>query len=79
MARKSFTTYTDKLRQNYEERDVDLSLTNGRANLSLGLRPIGEYSGAYVNLTPDQARHLAAELIERADEIEANPLPEGVL
>lgn len=78
MARKSFTTYTDKVRQNYEGRDVDLTLTNGRANLSFGLRVVSEYTGEYCNLTPDQARNLAAELIERADEIDANPLPEGV-
>lgn len=71
-ARKAHTTHVMHLRANYIERDVQATITSGRGGLSLGLsyaHGIGAAVGT--NLTPAQAREMAAELIARADEIDA--------
>lgn len=70
--RLAFTTKIINVRANHEERDIELSLTNDVTGLSLVLRNVDEYSGTYTNLTPAEARELAAELVARADEIDAN-------
>lgn len=70
---KAFTTNIIQARANYENRDVQVSTTSGRGGISVTVRNADEHAGVYVNLTPDQAREFAADLLERADEIDADP------
>lgn len=69
--RKMHTASYFPLRDNYNEHRVELTTTSGATGLTLGLRR-ESYPGRSVSMTPDEARAIAADLIARADEIDAH-------
>lgn len=76
MGTKACTTTIIKARFNYENTPRQIGVTNGTRGISLWITPDPAPLGAFgnrgtTNLTPEQARQLAQDLIERADEIEA--------
>lgn len=70
MPHKAHTTFIQTLRLNYAEMDTTLALTSGLGGLTLSIRMSTDFAGKSTNLTPEEARALAAELVERADEID---------
>lgn len=71
---KGFTTTILHARDNWNSKDVQLAVTNGRGAIVVSTRQEGEYLATHAGITPAQARELAADLVARADEIDANPL-----
>ena len=73
--KKAFTTTTIKTRLNYEDAPRKVGVTSGRGGISMWIgpdpTPLFDSNRGTTNLTPEQARQLAQDLIERADEIEA--------
>lgn len=74
MGRKAFTTTTLKTRLNYEDEARQVGVTSGRAGISLWITPdpmpYGGGKDGSTNLDAAQARELARDLNERADEID---------
>ena len=56
----------------YDKYDIEVNVTNGTERVSLGLRIHGQYKGIGGSMTPGVARALAADLVARADAVEAN-------
>jgi hypothetical protein len=69
MARLAFTN-TIMLLPAWGKREAELAVTSGGAGISIGMRYTNAFAGVGTNMTPAQARELAADLIARADEIE---------
>lgn len=72
--RTAFTTTTMQVRLNYDQRDVELTATNGTGGIGISMRYKDQASGVGANLTPTEARELAADLIARAEDIEQHPV-----
>lgn len=71
--RKMHTTSYYTLRNNYAGREVGATVTNGTGRITIGLRPASpDYEGTTASMSPDEARAIAADLIARADEIDAH-------
>lgn len=61
-------------RNTYEGRVDNITVTNGSANVSIGITPGREYgAGVFTNLTPSEARTLAAALISHAVDVDGHP------
>lgn len=68
---KSYTTHVlNGLRRDYDGRQAQATITNGRSGITLSVRYTSELQMTTLAMTPALARELAADLIARADEIE---------
>jgi hypothetical protein len=70
--RKTGTVFVQHLAYSLANQGVELTLVNGIKGLSIRLRKTDEFDGSSANLSPREARELAAELLARADEIDTN-------
>lgn len=73
--KKAFNPYVQVLTDSYSGYVSELVVTSGDRALGLKMRYRTEFDGVNTTMTPEQARALAADLIARADEIEAEQDP----
>ncbi len=64
-------TTTFRVENSWEEREYELGVTNGGARVSISLRPLDHFQGLGASMEPSVARALAADLIARAEAVEA--------